>query len=245
MSMKDLFQPLQELATDIENNVACGKPTCVCAGQRSGKTTLLHELARGKKVAFAGMVPVESVMFAEASGAQLVDANLGPDAAVKAGAELVILEEVFWRDSALPLFDSYVEDGRLPVIAMGSASNVDAMVAWGSRVTHVFATWELNPLMPKYSLERDRVGNPLTWFRDFASYKFRDSGRRIVHVVAGDDDWEPTIEELSELSSLFATSARDPAWAAVATRTGVKVVIHHVDDDQVLFQRVERRDAEK
>ena len=47
--------------------------------------------------------------------------------------------------------------------------------------------------------------------------------RSILHVMAGDEDWEPTDEQLAMFTQLFQNADRDPQGAVVTTRNGVQV----------------------
>ncbi len=46
--------------------------------------------------------------------------------------------------------------------------------------------------------------------------------RSILHVIAGNEDWEPTPDQLNELASLFIAADLDPQGAVVATRQGIE-----------------------
>lgn len=45
--------------------------------------------------------------------------------------------------------------------------------------------------------------------------------RAILHVTAGDLDWEPTSEDLAYISELFINADNDPLGAIIATRNGI------------------------
>lgn len=45
--------------------------------------------------------------------------------------------------------------------------------------------------------------------------------RAILHVMAGDLDWEPTAEDLTYISELFINADNDPLGAIIATRNGI------------------------
>lgn len=45
--------------------------------------------------------------------------------------------------------------------------------------------------------------------------------RPILHVVAGDENWDPSNEEMAELANLFLSADLDPLGAVVTTRVGV------------------------
>jgi len=46
--------------------------------------------------------------------------------------------------------------------------------------------------------------------------------RPILHVIAGDENWDPSVEEMNELSQLFLSADLDPLGAVVTTRAGVQ-----------------------
>lgn len=46
---------------------------------------------------------------------------------------------------------------------------------------------------------------------------------RIRHLVAGEDNWDPTEDELNGFAELFMDAEKDPVGALIATRTGVTV----------------------
>jgi len=46
--------------------------------------------------------------------------------------------------------------------------------------------------------------------------------RSILHVVAGDDEWEPTDDQLANITSLFINADQDPQGAVITTRKGVE-----------------------
>lgn len=45
--------------------------------------------------------------------------------------------------------------------------------------------------------------------------------RPILHIVAGDENWDPSTQEMKELSDLFLSADLDPLGAVVTTRVGV------------------------
>ena len=45
--------------------------------------------------------------------------------------------------------------------------------------------------------------------------------RPVLHIVAGDENWDPSVEEMQELSGLFLDADLDPLGAVVTTRAGV------------------------
>lgn len=52
--------------------------------------------------------------------------------------------------------------------------------------------------------------------------------RRVIHLAAGSDEWEPTPEELTDLIAIFKNSTLDPRGATVATAKPVRVTVHEV-----------------
>lgn len=55
--------------------------------------------------------------------------------------------------------------------------------------------------------------------------------KKILHIVAGGSDWEPTIEELNSLIDLFETAIKSGEDLVVmATRHDVTVNIIDIDD---------------
>jgi len=47
--------------------------------------------------------------------------------------------------------------------------------------------------------------------------------RAILHITAGDDNWDPTEEQLEDLMDLFIGADMDPLGAVIATKTGIQV----------------------
>lgn len=47
--------------------------------------------------------------------------------------------------------------------------------------------------------------------------------RSILHIIAGDEEWEPTDEQLINLTSLFTNADQDPQGAVVATRKAIEL----------------------
>ena len=45
--------------------------------------------------------------------------------------------------------------------------------------------------------------------------------RAILHITAGDEDWEPNDDELANISNLFQKADMDPVGAIIATRQGI------------------------
>ena len=45
--------------------------------------------------------------------------------------------------------------------------------------------------------------------------------KRILHVTAGSDSWEPTAEELEHIAEIFATSHEDPMGVIITTRPDI------------------------
>jgi len=50
--------------------------------------------------------------------------------------------------------------------------------------------------------------------------------RRSIHLAVGDDQWEPTQEELQEVLNWFVQAEQSPTGAIVATRRGVRVTTY-------------------
>jgi len=49
--------------------------------------------------------------------------------------------------------------------------------------------------------------------------------RQLMHLEVGNDEWEPSKEELATLAELFSVAAKDPKGAIVATRDGVRLTV--------------------
>ncbi len=66
------------------------------------------------------------------------------------------------------------------------------------------------------------------------------ASRKIIHIVAGEDGWEPTEAELTKIATLFETAIVD--GGPVVTRTGVQVQsIINIDDGEIAVVAIEAR----
>lgn len=50
-----------------------------------------------------------------------------------------------------------------------------------------------------------------------------NSGGRVYHVVVGNEEWQPTQEELENYADLFMEAFKDPEGGIVVTCSGVQV----------------------
>jgi predicted XRE-type DNA-binding protein len=57
-----------------------------------------------------------------------------------------------------------------------------------------------------------------------------DTKREILHVRAGDENWEPSLEELECLCDMVMQGACDPEGATLITRQGVEIQIEEVEE---------------
>lgn len=69
---------------------------------------------------------------------------------------------------------------------------------------------------------------------ELADRFFKKLDSKVTHIVAGDDQWEPTPEELSELIDLFKTAENDPVRSLLVTRSGVTFKQEESEHDSVL-----------
>lgn len=116
---------------------------------------------------------------------------------------------------------------------------------WAMRIKKTFAqefinalshtAFELNPLTTLYLPRRTLPSRPPTSFlkRLLPIYLLEKQlyrgtlveahkrQRSLLHVTAGDDNWEPTPEELDALVGVFQQAELDPLGAVIATRTSV------------------------
>lgn len=70
----------------------------------------------------------------------------------------------------------------------------------------------------------------LSSLRSFAS---SDEQKSIIHIVAGDEDWDPTLEDLESLCDLFLGALEDEKGAVLVTRKGVKVRIETAEEADI------------
>jgi hypothetical protein len=64
--------------------------------------------------------------------------------------------------------------------------------------------------------------------------------RRILHIQVGNDDWEPSQEELELIGKLFndALDTEDPT-SLILTRTGVKIIgVTDIDETKQIIEGV-------
>lgn len=70
-------------------------------------------------------------------------------------------------------------------------------------------------ILPYYAIEKALLTSTIA--------NARRRTRSILHVQAGVDNvWEPTDQELADITSLFLSSEEDPAGAVIATRNGIQ-----------------------
>ena len=60
------------------------------------------------------------------------------------------------------------------------------------------------------------------------------SEREILHIEVGSATWTPSPEELQAIAETFQAAGKDPLGSIVATRSGVKVTTHVVNEDTTL-----------
>lgn len=56
------------------------------------------------------------------------------------------------------------------------------------------------------------------------------SDRKIIHITAGNDNWTPTPEELTDIATLFQSAILDSNGVVLVTRTGVSAEVTSVQD---------------
>lgn len=99
------------------------------------------------------------------------------------------------------------------------------------------AAYELNPLTTLYLARRTLPSKPIHSFlkRILPIYLLEKQlyrgtlveahkrQRALLHIQAGDDNWEPTPEELEALVAMFQQAELDPLGAVLATHTSVNI----------------------
>lgn len=58
--------------------------------------------------------------------------------------------------------------------------------------------------------------------------------RTILHITVGGSEWDPTVEEINEISRMFQEAKCDPTGSIVTTRYGVNVDVLRVAEDTQL-----------
>lgn len=69
--------------------------------------------------------------------------------------------------------------------------------------------------------------------------------RSVLHIQAGDDDWEPTTEEMQIICDAFAFAVDDPKGGVIVTRDGVKATvidIQNLDGVKIVSAKVTSKD---
>jgi hypothetical protein len=56
------------------------------------------------------------------------------------------------------------------------------------------------------------------------------SKRSILHITAGEEDWQPSAEELTAITEMFMAASVDPLGAVITTRTGIAVKLIDVQE---------------
>ena len=65
------------------------------------------------------------------------------------------------------------------------------------------------------------------------SYASSDEQKAIIHIVAGDEDWDPTVEDLESLCDLFIDAVEDKKGAVLVTRSGVRACIETAEEADI------------
>lgn len=203
-----LYPQLHLLMKEINNRIDEGLSTVIVAGQRSGKTEMLKQLCIGRRVFLYCMSTMELSAFREVWH----DVHRGPTPVGARGLpepDLVVIDEAFWTDDAFFMYFFWKERG-VPVVAVGSQADEKEMRLWNEYITHRFATWELCPTITQSDLDRERVHNYASWFRDFASCK----------PEFGDEVHNTTVTGLIERLKALP---QDGTWFATWRESGVNL----------------------
>lgn len=65
------------------------------------------------------------------------------------------------------------------------------------------------------------------------SYASSEKQKSIIHIIAGDEDWEPTLEDLESLCDLFMGGLEDSEGAVIVTRKGVRAQIEYAEEADI------------
>ncbi len=78
-------------------------------------------------------------------------------------------------------------------------------------------------LLPIYMLEKTLLRGTLT--------EAAKRQRAFLHAVCGSEDWEPTAEELSEVTAMFQKADLDPLGPVISTRQGIELSESRIGGD--------------
>lgn len=70
-------------------------------------------------------------------------------------------------------------------------------------------------LLPVYFLEKSLLRGTIV--------EANKRQRAFLHAIVGEEDWEPTAEELSEVTAMFQKADLDPVGPVISTRTGIQL----------------------